>query len=347
MTTPAPLAAFAARYGLSPAALSARIEASGYEDAVEIENPAPGGEVARLRIKPLGRFGNVFAQLLHAMMLARALGVRRIALPAYQPGPTPGEAAGIRLEHAAPDRAPEDPAPTDRAPAPTLAANFFWAAPFAPVLPEAREAGAMLAALGPRYAHLPPPTAREEIAVHFRAGDVFGVRDPGGYSWIVPIYVQPPASYYRAAIARARAETGIALVRLVYEGRENPAVDATAAWLLRERIPFTAQSLSPAEDLAALMAARVIVGGCGTFAEAAALLSPHLRMLWAFRTVECHAHIHARPEPLWARLLRGKGAAIRVLRDAGDYIAPLTWSASPEQLALLRDYPGEKLTLTE
>ncbi|MDE2462703.1 MAG: hypothetical protein KGO02_03170, partial [Alphaproteobacteria bacterium] len=78
MTTPTPLAAFAARYGLSPAALTARIEASGYDDAVEIENPAPGGEVARLRIKPLGRFGNVFAQLLHAMMLARALGVRRI-----------------------------------------------------------------------------------------------------------------------------------------------------------------------------------------------------------------------------------------------------------------------------
>ena len=335
MTSPDLLITFAARYGLDPAALSARIEASGYDDAVEIENPAPGGAVARLRIKPLGRFGNVFAQLLHAMMLARALGVRRVAFPAYQPGPTPGEAAGIRLEHAAPSTAP------------TLAANFFWAAPFAPVLESARDAAPMLAALAPRYAHLTPPAARDEIAVHFRAGDVFGARDPAGYDWIVPIYVQPPASYYQAAIARARAETGIAQVRLVYEGRENPAVDAVAAWLLAERIPFTAQSLTPAEDLAALMAASVIVAGCGTFAEAAALLSPHLRTLWAFRTVECHAHIHARPQPLWARLLGAKGVAIRVLRDAGDYIPPLTWSASPEQLALIRAYPGEKLTLAE
>jgi hypothetical protein len=334
-STATPLPVFAARYGLDPAALSARIEASGYDDAVEIENPAPDGHVERLRIKPLGRFGNVFAQLQHAMMVARALGVRRIAFPAYQPGPTPGEAAGITLAHAAPD------------PAPTLAANFFWAAPFAPLLAEAREAEAMLAALAGRYAALIPPAPREEIAVHFRAGDVFGVRDQAGYDWIVPIYVQPPASYYQAAIAHARAETGIREVRLVYEGTENPALGAVAEWLLRERVPFTAQSRSAAEDLAALMAARVMVAGCGTFAEAASLLSPHLRTLWAFRTVECHAHIHARPEPLWARLLRAKGIAIRVLADAGDYIPPLTWAASASQLAMIREYPAEKLSLAE
>ncbi len=334
-STATPLPAFAARYGLDPACLSARIEASGYDDAVEIENPAPDGHVERLRVKPLGRFGNVFAQLLHAMMVARALGVRRIAFPAYQPGPAPGQAAGITLAHAAPD------------PAPTLAANFFWAAPFAPVLGSAREAEPMLTALAGRYAGLIPPAGRDEIALHFRAGDVFGARDPGGYDWIVPIYVQPPASYYQAAIARARAETGIRHVRLVYEGMENPAVGAVAEWLLRERVPFTAQSLSAAEDLAALMAARVMVAGCGTFAEAAALLSPHLRMLWAFRTVECHAHIHARAAPLWARLLRARGVALRVLSDAGDYIPPLTWAASPAQLAMIREYPGEKLSLTE
>ncbi len=325
------LAAFAARYGLDRAALGARIEASGYDDAVGIENPAPDGHVERLRIRPLGRFGNVFAQLLHAMMVARALGVRRIAFPAYQPGPMQGEAAGIRLEHDAPD------------PAPTLAANFFWAAPFGPVLAEARGAEAMLAALAGRYAHLVPPAAVDEIAVHFRAGDVFGVRDPGGYDWIVPIYVQPPASYYQTAIARARAETGITRVRLVYEGVENPALGLVAAWLLRERIPFAAQSLSAAEDLGSLIAARVMVTGCGTFAEAAALLSPHLRTLWAFRTVECHAHIQARAEPLWARLLRAKGVGTRVITDTGDYIRPLTWAASPDQLAMLRDYPLEKL----
>lgn len=337
MTPDTALAAFAARYRLDPAALTARIEASGYDDAVSIENAAADGHVERLRLKPLGRFGNVFAQLLHAMMLAPALGVRRIAFPPYQPGPTPGEAAGITLEHTAPD------------PAPTLAAHFFWATPFGPALAEAREAAPMLAALRGRYAHLIPGEARDEIAVHLRAGDVFGshdpLRSPGGYDWIVPIYVQPPASYYAAAIAGARAETGIGGVRLVYEGTENPAVEALAAWLLRERIPFTAQSLSAAEDLRALMAARVIVLGCGTFAEAAALLSPHAGMVWAFRTAECHAHIQARAEPLWARLLREKPASLRVLADAGDYIPPLTWANTTEQLQLIRDYPGEKLRL--
>jgi hypothetical protein len=331
------LAAFAARYRFDPAALTARIEASGYDDGVEIENPAADGHVERLRIKPLGRFGNVFAQVLHAMMVARALGVRRIAFPAYQPGPAPGEAGGITLEHAAPDAAP------------TLAANFFWAAPFGPVLAEAREARSVLAALAGRYAALIPAAPAEEIAVHLRAGDVFGVRDerrsPGGYDWIVPIYVQPPASYYQAAITRARAESGISQVRLVYEGTENPAVGALATWLLRERIPFTAQSLTAAEDLRALIAARVLVGGCGTFAEAAALLSPHLRTLWAFRTVECHAHIQARREPLWARLLASKAVAVRVLADEGDYIPPLTWANSAEQHRLIREYQAEKISL--
>lgn len=326
------LTAFAARYNLDRAELTARIESSGYDDAVAVENPAPDGHVERLRIKPLGRFGNVVAQLLNATMVARALGVRRIAFPAYSPGPLPGDAAGITLERHVPDTVP------------TLAANFFWAAPFGAILGPAREAAAMLAALTPRYAALIPTAPAEEIAVHFRAGDVFGVRDPAGYDWIVPIYVQPPASFYTEAIARARAETGISAVRLVYEGIENPAVGIVADWLLRERIPFASQSLSAAEDLRALIAARVIVAACGTFAEAASLLSPHLRQLWAFRTVECHAHIQARTEPLWERLLRGKGVACRVLRDAGDYIAPLTWAATPEQLAELRSYPAAKLS---
>jgi hypothetical protein len=336
------LAAFAARYRLDPAALTARIAASGYDDAVEILNPAADGHVERLRIKPLGRFGNVFAQVLHAMMVARALGVRRIAFPGYQPGPAAGEAAGIRLEASAgPDGRP-DGIPHG---GPTLAANFFWAAPFGRILTEAPDAEAMLAALAWRYAHLMPPAPAEEIAVHFRAGDVFGVQSPGGYDWIVPIYVQPPASYYQAAIAGARAETGIGPVRLVYEGTENPAVSAVAEWLLRERIPFTAQSRTAAEDLRALIAARVMVGGCGTFAEAAALLSPHLRTLWAFRTVECHAHIQARREPLWARLLASKAVAVRVLADEGDYIPPLTWANSAEQHRLIREYQAEKISL--
>lgn len=322
---------FATHYRLDRAALSARIEASGYDDAVAIENAAADGHIERLRIKPLGRFGNVFAQLLHAMMVANALGVRRIAFPAYEPGPTPGEAGGIMLEHDTGDTAP------------TLAANFFWAAPFGAILGEAREAEAALAALTRRYAALIPPAPAEEIAVHFRAGDVFGVRDPAGYDWIVPIYVQPPASFYTEAIRRARSETGLRHVRLVYEGTENPAVGLVAQWLLRERIPFAAQSLTAAEDLRALTAARVIVAGCGTFAEAAALLSPYLRWLWAFRNVECHAHIHGRAQPLWARLLAHKTVAAHVLWDASDYIAPCTWAATPQQLDELRTYPAEKL----
>ena len=328
--------AFATRYGLDRAALSAPLAASGYDDAVAIENPAQDGHVERLRVKPLGRFGNLFSQLLHAIMLARALGVARIAFPAGpQPGPIPGplcgNTGGIALEHDTPDTAP------------TLAAHFFWAAPFAPILSPAREAEAALAALAPRYAHLVPDAPAEEIAVHCRAGDVFGAHDPQGYDWIVPIYVQPPVSYYQTAIARAHAEGGLSRVRLVYEGTENPAVEDLAAWMLRERIPFAAQSLTAAEDLRALMGARILVTGCGTFAEAAALLSPHLRALWAFRGVECHAHIQNREEPLGARLLRAKGVAIRILADAGDYIPPLAWTASAEQRTLLRNYPSAKL----
>ncbi|MBS0560576.1 MAG: hypothetical protein JSR21_11030 [Proteobacteria bacterium] len=328
---------FADRYGFDHGLLNG-------DDRYRIEGAGPGfkGEVARIRVTEHGRFGNIFLQLLHVAVIARAIGCREIEAFRFEGGPAQPrvEAGGLTFLFP-PANAPIAP---ER---PTLVGHFFNSYAFESILralPSDAAWDLVQSAIRPLFEHIWKPAAAgpATLVVHFRAGDVF--RDPHVSRW----YVQPPASYYTKAIAHARETLGIEDVLLVYEDRGNPAIALVEDWLAREGIPFAIQSSDLATDAVCLASATHLVASVSTLTEAAAILSRTLRTFIAFRQAESHLDIHQRLEPLVAGVLRRKGVRVVVIADRdGDYIAPRSWTASPEQVRQVCAYPSSGLDIAE
>jgi len=341
------LGRFAGWYGLDLAGLQGgdRYRIAGAGETFD-------GRIACIQLTENGRFGNILYQIIHAVLLGDQVGVRRLRLFPFVGGPQPGlvQAANIQLLTAAPDDQPLTE--------PTLVGHFFNSYPFGTML-RGLHPGPAWSVLQPvlagLFGHIQTPamaaTRPGLLVAHFRAGDIFAphavLEDRLGKRWwsgaVNPWYVQAPASFYLAAI-RAALESGtVSEIRLVFEDRGNPAVDAVAEALSRDGVACTLQSQDLQTDLIALAAAEHLIASASTMIEAAALLAPQLRSYTSFRAFESHGHIHGRVQPLFAGLLRARGVQLSLYRDAGDYIPALRWDASPEQLALLRSYPAEKL----
>jgi hypothetical protein len=349
MTTGAGLALerFAAWYGIDLAALT-----SGEAYQIDDWGEDFRGPIERIRLVENGRFGNIVHQIIHAILLGDLIGCREILLFPFAGGPPPGivEAGGFRVRIGA--AAASLPA------APTLVGHFFNSYPFGTMLrglDPARAWPVLQPVLDSLFSHIEQPAraaaGRGLLAAHFRAGDIFAhghsLDDHLGKRWwtgaVNPWYVQPPASFYIAAI-RAALETGtVREVRLVFEDRGNPAIEVVEAALARDGVAVSLQSQDLLTDVVTLASASHLVASASTMIEAAALFAPDLRSYTAFRQFESHAHIHGRLRPLFAGLLRARGVHLALYRDAGDYIPPLGWNASPDQLALVRDYPLTRL----
>lgn len=337
---PSPLARFAAHYGLDAAALRRPHPDTGYAEDVAILGAGAGftGAVAGLQCRPVGRFGNVVAQALNATLFARRAGIAHIGLVMGPvPAPRPQRLGPLTFH-----------ADITAARAPVAASEFLATTPFAPVLgalPTGLVAETVEDFIRPLYRHIAPsPAVREDtVVVHIRAGDIFQEADNGD-DWVNRLYVQPPASYYLRAIEESRRLFGARDVLIVYQGMANPALGALAEALLRRRIPFATQSASVEEDVATLLAARHLVTSYGTFSEAVATLSTRLRRIWCFRTLESHRHLHPGRTAVLADLLLHRGVEILWVDDSnGGYIPAQQWKNTPEQLALIRGYPGENL----
>jgi len=301
------------------------------------------GRIQAIRITENGRFGNIFYQILHAVILARQMGAGTILV-----FPFPGcpEAADVRVEELRivfrPEACPIAPK------VPTLVGHFFNSFAFESALralPPAFVWDTIQRYMKPLFRDVLaaiPPVGSRTLVMSFRAGDIFAG------DTINPWYVQPPTAYFMRAVAFARAELGVRDVRLVFEDRSNPTVAAVEARLAEQGIPHTVQSASFLEDLRCLAGASHLVAPCSTFCEVAAMLSDRIETYFAFRTFESHQHIHARREPLLLGVLRQKGVRAVLIDDlAGAYIPPRAWDRSALQLSLLRDYPEEALYILE
>lgn len=314
-------------------------------DPYAIAHARPGfsGRVEAIRITENGRFGNIFYQLLHAIILARQLGCRTILAFPFAGGP---DAPAIAVEELRIVFRPDLVAATP--PVPTLVGHFFNSFAFE----------SALRSLPPEFVrdtiqrYLKPlfrdtlrgvqPGDRRSLVMSFRGGDVFQAERPS------PWYVQPPASYYMKAFEMARAELGVQCVTLVYEDRSNPAVAIVEEQLAAAGVKFSGQSASLVEDLSCLAGARHLVVPTSTLGEAAALLSEHVETYFGFRNFESHEHIHQRPQPLLLGVLRRKGVRAVLIEDAAnDYIPARSWDASAAQRAMIADYPMDKLRLLE
>jgi len=166
---------------------------------------------------------------------------------------------------------------------------------------------------------------REDLVLHFRAGDIFRQTRPPN-----PGYGQPPLSYYLAAVDREQP----ARVWLVFEDRGNPCIDAAEGALRKRGVEVLLQSGTLEEDLRLLLSASRLVAGIGSLAHMVAHLSERLRKVYFFGKVN-------------VEVLHELGVEVIVGRDAdGEFRTKLlnsNWIGSAEQRALMISYPADKL----
>ncbi len=182
----------------------------------------------------------------------------------------------------------------------------------------------------PLYNLLPPvfaPKPDDELIIHIRSGDVFS-------TWVNAAYIQPPLAFYTLVIDRFRQAGRINRVKLVYENRLNPVIDALEAHLSAHAISFTVQSGSIVEDTAALVNGRHLVFGFGTLGPAICYLSDSVETVVSFANGYDHKF---REIPTVKNVVE--------VTDAGDYIRPGGWNNSPEQRRVMIEYPESNLRL--
>ncbi len=117
----------------------------------------------------------------------------------------------------------------------------------------------------------------DELTIHLRAGDIFNCDDA-----VTSGYRQPPLSFYILVVERMRAAKRIDRVRLVFEDRGNPCIQALEEWLHANQILYRSQCASLQKDLSALVDAKHLVFGHGTFGYAACRLSNHIETVHFF-----------------------------------------------------------------
>jgi hypothetical protein len=167
---------------------------------------------------------------------------------------------------------------------------------------------------------VPVPPLKGEVALHFRAGDVFG-------SHPQPNYGQPPLSFYQSAVTQLVAK-GVNRASLVYEDRGNPCIAAMEHWLDQIGMPWRTQSATVEEDVAFLLQADHLVFGTGTFGMGICLLSGPVATVHAFDGWGLYDGL-----PNIAELTLCKD-------EAGAYIPPSGWRNTPDQRQLMLDYPA-------
>lgn len=296
------------------------------------------GQVKVLRLTEVGRFGNIVLQLLHAITLARHLGVRKVEIFPFNGGPAEGlyDIDDIIVEVAIKEKTTQ----------PTLIGPFCHSVNFGTVLCADLLTGSndiIVNIMRPLFAHLIEPVLEapvDQLIINLRGGDIF--EGPFIYAW----YVQPPASFYVLAAINARQMFGIRRVTLVAQDRLNPALLVTMHKLSQKGFDVTVHCEGFAADLQQIMQARHLVAPFGTFCEAIAMLSINLRSYTAFRQFESHRHEHLGRECLLLHVLREHGVLPILIKDVEmDYIPPLHWNRTASQMAMMRDFPCDRLAV--
>jgi hypothetical protein len=290
--------------------------------------------IVGLKVNLMGRLGNLVVQYTTAVIFARRTGLKYIQMFDHELSAidTPFSVGDITFL-------------PSRGPLPEgywLSGFFFDPVQLAPLLAEDYQTDEaercritqeiirphLLGSLAPYWCDHDP----REVAVHLRAGDVF---DKEGYLHIWAR--QPPLSFYKLVIERLRAAGKIDRVRLVFEDRGNPCIDALGQYLIEQKIPFCEQSGALADDLAALVDAHHLVFGYGTFGYAVCRLSAHVETVHYYE-----------PEQLGCYGAMPCIDRVFAVRDCvGSYIKRGEWRNTPEQRQVMLTYAKEALEIEE
>lgn len=184
------------------------------------------------------------------------------------------------------------------------------------------------------------PSNKKTVAFHFRAGDIFSENGA-----VHPLYVQPPLSYYVLALDHICETTSDFEVYVVFEDNRNPVIKKFINILEGRGIPHILQSSSLEDDAYSIATAHCIVSSFSTFCEALALMSENIRRWYAFRTVTAHGDEMQPFVPnKFREIMHSDGVEIFVIEDRlGQYIAPKTWNSSVDQIDTMQSYPVSSL----
>jgi hypothetical protein len=304
--------------------------------------------IVGLKISYSSRFGNLFQQYTHAILLAKRTGLKFIQLGSHSLFNVT-EAVTIDGITFIPQNAPM---PLEGA---FLSGIFFDSNDFQPVLSpfltftEQDEIEHAEIARTFFRNHLltglnfgPKDQPESELTIHIRSGDIFDDSLGPVNTW----YRQPPLSFYTLVVDRLLKQGAIDRVKVVYEDRGNPCVDLLEQWLADKGVPTRMQSISLAEDLSALIDAPHLAFGHGTFGYAACRLSLGIKTLHYFE-----------PE-LGGRYayIPGIDHVYSVYDARGDYMKAGVWGQTeefadwrntPEQRAMMGTFPETALALKE
>ena len=291
-----------------------------------------------LEISTPARFGNLLLQYTNAILLAEKTALRYIKLGWHELTDLVAPVSVGRLIFLPSNT----PLPTEGA---FVSGGFFdyGLSPFSPILAPLDEPDEieytrvgreiirpyLLTAFSvSKEAH-----PEDELTIHIRSGDIFS-GDP-----IVSGYRQPPMVFYTLVINKLFAEGTIRRVRLVFEDRGNPCVDAVEAFLAERGIPFRGQSGTLAEDLSALIDAPHLAFGFGTFGYAVCRLSARIKTLHFFAPELCGRYVNV---PSIERVFEVQDQQGRYMRAFEQ-----VWFNTPDQRDLMLSYPSEALEIRE
>jgi hypothetical protein len=172
------------------------------------------------------------------------------------------------------------------------------------------------------------PKSHDEFAIHIRSGDIFS-------SWVHADYVQPPLAFYILVIEKLLEEGMITKVKMVFEDRQNPVIDPLEKYLRDHNIPYSCQSGTVIADINALINARHMAYGVGTFGPAICHFSNTIENVFNF-------------VPEGANSI-GKIPNItrfyNVIDESNGYIKTGEWINNEKQRSMMIEYPIENLKL--
>lgn len=281
-----------------------------------------GRRVDYLQLRKSGNFGNNYIQLVHAMMVAEARGVRRV-LHRFGSFGSHRRAAGPRLSF----RRSMQPDKTG------LSGAFFIRTAFDDLRDLAPEQFLRVsnAYIRPALLIEQPAVEKGVAALNLRGGaDVFENAAPNA------LYGQPPLSYYQKALGHLAEAHDLSAVNLIHQDERNPVLEPLVAWLQGVGLPWRTTSAGMLGDAGALLAAEHIVMGWTTFTSALALLSRNMRTVTAFRKA-----------PLWSEMCVAAEAAYMISDEGGGYFPADGWKNDAAQRALMVSYPAGNLSIED
>lgn len=290
----------------------------------------PYGQLVGIKLIPFGRFGNNVIQILNAVSLAIIMDVHYIEIFNF-------DEIEVNRPITIGDISFNSYDSRGSVDGYFLVGHCFYSNDFGGKVSalRAKKDGEIISALKEYFRPLllDPRCARDtkyddELTIHIRAGDLFRQVPPPH-----PSYVQAPLSFYVRTVEDMIDARQITRVRLVYEDRGNPCVDALEAYFVRNSIPYRMQSSTIVEDLSALINSNHLVFGVGTFGFAVCLLSDHIETV--------HVYDHNR----YSNLACVEHVILATPLE--EYIAYGDWRATRDQLDLMLSYPAKSLSFKQ